>query len=56
MEVERIRCCTCGMIWPCNTPGGNHMSTGELEAKVDPWNKLVQISDELRYSKSKGRR
>lgn len=30
----RPRCAACGALWPCRTPGGEHVSTGELAARV----------------------
>lgn len=33
-EDDGPRCAACGAAWPCATPGGVHISRGELEARV----------------------
>ncbi len=30
---EELRCVSCGVRWPCQYAGGEHMSTGELRAR-----------------------
>lgn len=33
METN-LHCCACGQPWPCATPGAEHMSLGELRARM----------------------